>query len=306
MRKQIMTVRGPVDARELGFTLPHEHVMVDFIGARETGKHRYDPDDVVKVILPHLREIRNLGVSGFVDCTPMYLGRDPLVLKRLSELTGLYILTNTGQYKEPYLPEKTFSVSVEELAESWIREFQDGIEETGIMPGFVKTAVDPGPMKPTERKVLEAAALVSRQTGLTVATHTGDGKKALEILNIMEDRGADPNKWIFVHAQSETDERLLKEAAVRGAWIELDGIGPETEEVHLRMLLILLDAGFEEQLLLSHDAGWYNIGEESGGSQRPFTHLPDVFLPLLRKQGISEKLIQTLTETNPQRAFSLS
>ena len=51
---QILTVRGPIPAARFGKALPHEHVMVDFIGADQTGKHRYDPDDVCRVMLPYL------------------------------------------------------------------------------------------------------------------------------------------------------------------------------------------------------------------------------------------------------------
>ena len=31
----IYTVRGPVAGSELGFTLPHEHIMVDFGGGQQ-------------------------------------------------------------------------------------------------------------------------------------------------------------------------------------------------------------------------------------------------------------------------------
>ena len=31
MGASVMTVRGPVDAAEIGFTLPHEHVLVDLV-----------------------------------------------------------------------------------------------------------------------------------------------------------------------------------------------------------------------------------------------------------------------------------
>ena len=46
IRGKILTVRGPINPDELGATLPHEHVMVDFIGADKTGPQRYDPDEV--------------------------------------------------------------------------------------------------------------------------------------------------------------------------------------------------------------------------------------------------------------------
>ena len=305
MPGKIITVTGPIDPSEMGLTLPHEHVMVDFVGANKTGKHRYLADDVVATMVPYLRAAWDAGVRTFVDCTPMYLGRHPAVLQRLSRMTGLHILTNTGQYKEPHLPAETFALEVEALAEQWIREDKEGIDGTSIKPGFIKTAVDRGPLSAIQRKVTLAAALTSQATGLTIATHTGVAVAAMEVLDILEGAGVSPNKWIFVHAQNERDTDLLAEVARRGAWIELDGIGPGRKDEHLVPLLKLLDAGFESQVLLSHDAGWYRVGEEPGGAKKPFTHLFGEFTPLMRRRGVSDETIQRITVTNPSMAFAL-
>ena len=58
----IMTVLGPIDPDALGFTLPHEHVMVDFGGAATAGSHRCDRDEVVRTMEPHLRSAMAAGV----------------------------------------------------------------------------------------------------------------------------------------------------------------------------------------------------------------------------------------------------
>ncbi|MGH8020026.1 MAG: phosphotriesterase, partial [Opitutaceae bacterium] len=39
-----------------------------------------------------------LGVETLVECTPAYVARDPKLLARLSEASGLHVLTNTGLY----------------------------------------------------------------------------------------------------------------------------------------------------------------------------------------------------------------
>ena len=110
----IQTVLGPIPASSLGFTLPHEHVMVDFIGAEKTNRARWNVNQVVARMKPFLMAARQSGVLGFVDCTPVYLGRDPRVLKKLAQDTGLHILTNTGYYgdgKGLYLPASAQSES---------------------------------------------------------------------------------------------------------------------------------------------------------------------------------------------------
>jgi hypothetical protein len=82
--KIIMTVRGPISASAFGKALVHEHVMCDFIGAAQTGPHRYNPDDVVNTMLPLLQILKQRGYTGFVDCTPAWLGRDAEVLLRVT------------------------------------------------------------------------------------------------------------------------------------------------------------------------------------------------------------------------------
>ena len=111
-----------------------------------------------------------------------------------------------------------------------------------------------------QQKVTRAAALTSKATGLTIATHTAAAVAAMEALDIVEAAGVDPERWIFVHARHEFDSDLLLEVAKRGVWISLDGIGSSTVEAHTVPLLKLLNAGFERQLLLSHDTGWYRVG----------------------------------------------
>ncbi len=93
--------------------------------------------------------------------------------------------------------------------------------------------------------------------------------------------------------------------ARRGAWIELDGVAAGTAEEHLASLLALLDAGLGDQVLLSHDAGWYRVGEEPGGAKAPFTYLLDEFIPLARGNGVSDEAIHAITVTNPSVAFAV-
>ena len=305
MAGNVITVSGPISPGDMGLTLPHEHVMADFIRADKANKHRYRPSEVVSTMLPYIRDAQEQGVQTFVDCTPMYLGRDVKVLRTISKSSGLQILTNTGQYKEPHLPAETFELEAEALADGWIREFEEGIDGTSIKPGFVKTAVEPESLAPTQRKVTKAAALTSLATGLAIATHTGVAVAAMEVLDILEVIGVSPDRWIFVHAQNEHDVGLLVQVARRGVWLSLDGIGSGRDDDHLDRLLALLDAGFERQVLLSQDAGWYRVGEEPGGAKKPFTYLVGEFIPLMKRSGVSDETVHTITVANPSVAFEV-
>ncbi|MFX1283020.1 MAG: phosphotriesterase [Promethearchaeota archaeon] len=307
MNSKIITVTGEIPSKEMGFTLPHEHILVDFIGAEETGKHRYNPDEVINIMFPYLLDIQKLGVTTFIDCTPMFLARDVKILKELANKTNLNILTNTGLYgRDPYIPKYTYIQSIEELANQWIREAKEGIEDTVIKPGFIKTAVDGGEFTEIEKKLIEVAAVVSNETNLTIATHTCFGEKALQILNVLKDYDVKPQKWIFVHANIEEKIELILQVAEQGAWIELDGVGQEgQDEKILRILNILIDQEYQDQILLSQDAGCYFVGEPNGGEIRPFSHFITKFIPMLRNSGIQDDLIQKFTINNPAAAFSI-
>lgn len=304
-RNTIITVSGRIPAADMGFTLPHEHIMVDFIGAGKTGKHRYNSREVVQRMLPFLQEIYDLGVRTVVDCSPKYLGRDAEVLQALSEASGINIVTNTGLYKDQYLPDYARKQSAEQLAEQWIGEAEGGIDHTGIKPGFIKTAVNPEQLNDVEKKLITAASITSNATNLTIATHTCSSAAAADIIKILEQNHTPLDKWIFVHAHMEGDLEALARLARLGVWIELDGLAFNADDNHSNKLHYLLDRGLEKQILLSHDGGWYNIGEENGGKITPYTHLCKKFLPRLKREGVSEDILRMITVSNPAAAFAV-
>lgn len=301
----IQTVLGPIKPSQLGLTLIHEHILVDFIGADNFNKNRYDQDEVFEVMLPYLKDIRALGVTGFAECTPMYLARDAELMARLSKSANIHILTNTGMYKEPYLPKYAFEKTAEELARMWIDEANNGIESTTIKPGFIKIAVNPGNLIPIQQKIVRAAAITSKSTGLTIACHTGHGVAAIETMDILEKEGVPLNKYIFVHADAEGNVNYHIETAKRGAWVEYDSVGSGDPNRHIQLIKTMLDKGYEDRLLLSQDAGWYNVGQPKGGNIRAFTYIIKEFMPLMEKSGINKETINKLMITNPAMALSI-
>ncbi len=299
----IQTVLGPIDPAELGTTLIHEHIMCDFIGAEQTGPHRWHVNEVVRVMLPYLRDLREAGGQTFVACSPKYLGRDPRVLKLLAEATGLHIITNTGLYKDPHLPTYALEGTAESLADDWAREAEQGLDDTGVRPGFIKIAANEGPLSPIQEKIVRAAALAHLRTGLTIAAHTTVGKTALQELDVLAAEGVAPAAFIWVHADAEADGGIRREAGARGAWVELDAIDPASPERHITMIQDLLAAELAGRLLISQDRGWYSVGEPQGGSPRPYHKLLTDFVPALEKSGVPRSAIDALLVDNPRRAL---
>ena len=319
---RIMTVQGPIDPSEMGLTLSHEHLLVDFRAQDEKlrSPRPYDPDEVLKVVLPHLTRLRELGCRTFVDCTPAYLGRDVALLKRISKESGLRILTVTGNYAAlglRGLPPHVLSDSVAALAERWINEWKLGIDGSGVRPGLIKLGFDGGPLSEVEQNLIRAAAITHLETGLTIGAHTSGpspflqnqgiknwpAESASQQLKLLEDAGVDPSAWIWIHAQNEGDLTHQVSAARRGAWISLDGIGPDTIRENVDRVIALRKEGMLDRVLISQDAGWYWIGEPGGGKFRPYDTLFTSFSPALREAGLARSEIDILLMRNPAEAF---
>jgi phosphotriesterase-related protein len=307
--EQVMTVKGLVPAASLGSTLVHEHVLVDFIGAEKVSPDRYVRHEAFQVILPHLCELSKRGCRTLVECTPQFLGRDPMLLKQLSDASGLHIITNTGYYgaaEEKFLPASLAEETAPSLSAQWIAEHQRGIANTNIKPGFMKLGVDDVPFTENIRKILLAGAITYSSTGMPIAVHTSNGAMpAREELRILTDAGVPADAWIWVHAQNEKNPDAWEEIARRDGWVELDGYQESQTDDYVQYLLRLRKAKCLHRILVSQDAGWYHVGENGGGSFRPFTAIYDILLPALKKSGFTEADIRMLMEQNPAAAFSL-
>ncbi len=279
--------------------LVHEHVMVDFIGAEKIGPGRYDPDEVFRVARPKIEDLKRFGCIRLQECTPQFIGRDVRLMERLADATGIDIWTNTGIYgaaQHKYVPDFARTESAAELGRRWIREFQFGVD--GVTPRFIKTGVNKGPLDPLDRKLVQAAAITARETGLTVASHTGDGGAALEEIEIFSAENVPLDKFVWVHAQNEKDHGIHEQVARAGAWVEFDGIRLKSADWHLECVEFMADKGILDRTLISQDAGWYHVGEPSGGNYRGYTYIYTDFLPRLRPEWVPRLMLD-----NPTAAF---
>jgi phosphotriesterase-related protein len=302
------TVTGRVSTSGLGLTLPHEHVLVDFVGAGKAGRDRYDAEDVFRRVLPHLEAFKAAGGRALAECTPAFLGRDPQLLVRLSKASGVALLTNTGYYgaaQDKYVPAHAFDEPAEKLATRWTAEFEGGIEGSGIRPGFIKIGVDSGALSAIDRTLARAAAICHRDTGLVICCHSGNGEAAFDALDTLKAEGVSPDAFVWVHAQNEKDPAVHLKAARAGAWVSLDGFRSASLDTYVRAVGAVIDGGRIDRLLVSQDAGWYRVGEPAGGQFTPYTGLLEELLPALRKSGVTEDQVRTLVVANPANAFGV-
>src|SRR5690606_21758731 len=194
----VRTVTGTVPSSELGLTLTHEHLHNDvrpavpppsdtdlaWLRDADTSadiawllrEHQYScldhcTLDDPRPVADDLAAFAAAGGGTVVDVTPPGLGRDPRVLRRLSEQTGVRIVMGSGWYLERFHPSDLSTRDTEELAASLVEEFRSGVDDTGVAPGVIgEIGVSPA-FTPAERHALRAAALAQLELGVPLYVH---------------------------------------------------------------------------------------------------------------------------------------
>ena len=217
------------------------------------------------------------------------------------------ILTNTGYYgaaKDKHLPRHAFTESADQLSARWIREFERGIDGTDIRPALMKIGVDEAPLSDVDAKLVRAAALTARATGLPIASHTATGVAALAEIELLDRGGVPASTFIWVHAHNERDTGFHIKAAKAGAWIEFDGVSDTSLDRHVELVRQMKAQGLLDRVLVSQDAGWYHVGEPGGGQFRPLETLFTKFIPALTSAGVTKEDVRKLLVENPRRALT--
>ena len=258
---------------------------------------------------PFLAEAFEAGATALVECSTVGVGRNLGILQSLAEVSPIHIVAPTGVYRDAFIPPSLREINESELAKLWTEELTEGIQGTSVRAGFIKLAVsDDGPTA-LEIRNLRAAVQASKMTGAVIASHTIGGRVAREEMKVLEEAGLDLNRFIWIHAQTERDLVVLKEAAQRGAFVELDSVGAphQLQDELIETIIALMETGYVDHILLSHDAGWYNPAHPDGLSNegfRGYTALAQEFLPALSARGVSEEQIRHIKVDNPARAFA--
>lgn len=297
----IYTVKGRLPIDSLNFSLTHEHIMSRF-GGEPAYLPNYDSVLLFEQVVPYLKTIKSKGVRTIFDCTTAYFGRDVRILQKLSDSIGINIVTNTGFYgaaNDRYVPALVHEASEDEIAAIWISEFESGIDETGIKPGFIKLAFDAGPPSPIDLKLFKAGIITHLRTGLTLAVHTANNPEAaLAQLALLEDFNVDASAWVWVHAHQVGDQQVLFESASKGAWISLDGVDESNISDFIETIEAFKNQKLLHKILLSHDGDSFQMG----GGMRKYEAIKDRLIPALLKSGYTAAEITPKGEVNMQSA----
>jgi phosphotriesterase-related protein len=290
---------------DVGMMLSHEHIFTDLRTEEVHGFGLADTDDVIASRKPELDRARQAGINVLVECTPVGVGRRTDILLAVSKAAGFPLVVPTGVYREPWLPDWVKAAGMGSLHAWMLGELQGNIGGTGVQAAWIKISAGDDGMTRQEAKVLEAASLAGIATNAAIGSHTVKGSTVRSQLDLLERTGYRADRFIWIHAQAEPDFELHAEMAGRGAWLSYDNVGsPESDEICINGLLKMVGLGFSDQLLISHDRGWYDPAKPHGGAAEPFTYIVDAFLPKLRMAGLDDATIRKLMRDNPFNAFA--
>lgn len=303
---QLYTTLGKKSIDQVGMILPHEHIFVDLRTWDQPGYAQAEAQDVVALMAPEVEKAKALGVTALVECTPIGVGRRADMDKAVSSATGFPVVVPTGIYREPWIPPWAHEAGPEVLYNWMMGELTDHLEESDFPAGWIKLSAGDEGLTDTESKILRAAARAGKDTGAIIGSHTIKGRVVRDQLDIIEATGYSASRFIWIHTQAEPDFELHLEMARRGVWVEYDAIGnagaPDDETI-IGYIQRLFSAGFERQILLSHDRGWYDPGTP-GRIPQPYTYISETFIPKLRAAGFDAESINQLTRFNPFHAFA--
>jgi phosphotriesterase-related protein len=311
---KVNTVAGLISPSELGKTLMHEHIQFGFGGWYANGTITpYNREACVKIALGFIEELKAYGIKTIIDATPNDCGRDPELLKEISETSEINIICSTGLYSEAdgapgYFKFRNMVTgnATGEILELFMEEITHGIGTTGIKPGVIKVGTSNGEITPYEERILRAAARAQKETGIPILTHTsGASSMGVEQVDLLVSESADPKQIVIGHMGGTGDIQYHLTIIKKGVFIAFDRLGLPiygNDELNTACVIGLIGIGYEHQIMLSQDNVWYFLGK-TPIDVRPGYIFND-FIPALKKVGVTDDKINTIISKNPERLFA--
>ena len=313
---QVQTVQGPIDARELGLTLGHEHVRFrdDAVAAQWPGF--YDEQAELDAALEAVAAAKSKGVETIVDATAMFGGRDVRFMKQVADQTGVRIVACTGIYSYDYLPHYFENRDVDAMADHFVADIESGIQGTDIKAAFLKCAADAAGVTENVEKIHRAIARASLRTGAPIMAHSmpavATGPRQVEIF---AEEGVDLSRVQIAHCGDTEDIAYIEGLLERGVYVGLDRYGLEMFlpiDKRNATTAELLRRGHAERLIISQDycatIDWYpaeakEVFEGQGAIRNwSMTLVFDEVVPALHELGVmDDETSNTIFVENPRR-----
>jgi phosphotriesterase-related protein len=311
---KINSVLGPIDSKDLGNALMHEHIVSAPAGTVQNNPGLLGPRYMDRIV-EGLSEARKSGISTVVDATTYDLGREANLLAEASRRSGVNIIACTGWWlNDPDACHPGWSTK--QYMGLFTSEIEEGIEGTGIKAGILKSAADREGVTPAIEKTLRAVARAQLKTGVPVMLHSAPRQEtARKQLGILSEEGVDLRRVKVDHSLDTTDVKYLDWILEQGCYLGVDRLpGLEMDiKDQAKTAKALIDAGWSQRLLFSHDAGLavympdlppeIRAFIEKASQTNKFLYLKNVFFPMLQDMGVHRELLERICLDNPRNFF---
>lgn len=314
-QRTVQTVTGPIPVEALGRTLMHEHLSLGVPGW-ELDKLEPGPTfrDLVARCVDSIAELKSAGFASLVDPCPSDMGRDVELMREVARRTGFNIICATGFYHSELGASTYWKVRLafdrdarKRIADILIKDLTEGIGDTGIKAGILKTATGKA-ITPYEMAMMAATAQAALTTGAPVTTHT-EGVLGDVQLDTMTRVGLSAKRIIVGHCCGSNDFHYHRSLLDRGAYLGFDRFGMEDVNLDARRvesLAKLVQSGFGDRIVVSHDCVLCYRGMETLRPLREhgMMRFSRLIVPTLRERGLGEADIDRLIIDNPRCFFS--
>ena len=273
-----------------------------------------------ELAISELSRFKRAGGSTIVDMSNINYSQDPLSLTSVSRATDLNIIMGTGYYVEPTYPPE-WQPDEEKIIDQIVRDVTIGVGNTGIRAGVMGQLGLSWPMTEKEKLTLRAEARAQKITGVAMKISCGRSPDSpFQAIEILDSVGADLSRVSFDHTDRTIRRHEIRVKLVKtGCYLEYSLFGFEGWYPHRIVLseenpkradvpndngriddiMALIDEGFLNQILISHDHAWKTHLCRYGGPG--YAHLLHNVVPLMREKGMPEKHIHALLVENPKR-----
>lgn len=301
----VNTVLGQIPAGNLGITFSHEHLAMNPGNPARYGDSIFDD---TAIIIQEVAEFSAAGGRTIVEMSPLNFGRNVLVYQEISKATGINIICATGFHKEEFIPSWVNTKSNGEMIDLLKSEIYQGISASGIRPGVIKIGTSFNAITDIEKRSIEIASIVQKETFLAINTHCDRGTMALEQCRLFLEFGANPDKVILGHVDIPNDGEYLKKICSLGFNVEIDHVGRDKTNkdiVKITLIKTLIESGFIDRIFLSGDMGKKSYLKSYGG-EPGLSYILREFKHNLLENGIGETEIEQILVKNPRRVFSFN
>lgn len=283
------TVLGKIPVDDLGVTLAHEHICcyLEYFwmmaGTKYLDKQRLE--QVAVKSLDYMK--KTYGLNTLIDCTPINIGRDIELLKRVSASTGVNIIASSGfYYTEEIMLRRN---QVEDIAEYIVEDARN------IGAGMLKFGLETETMSALMEKMFTAMCIAQKELNIPLCVHTNvHSKNALMAARFALDNGVEPQALTIAHLSDYPDAGYVEEVMKTGCYAGFDRIyrkDREYAERVARRIYSLCEKGYENKILLAHDNPIF-----SGFSEMPeirefntFEFIFSTLLPIMEDMGMDTK-----------------